>query len=133
MSNFDKTQWLAWGNKFIAYALIVYVVFILGRSVWFNWQLKREIDTIKSQIVAITQQNKDLENLILYYQSDSFREVEARQKLGLKKVGETAVAVPTKKYDNYQAEIEAEKNKLSDTKQDSAAPNYRFWWAYFFK
>jgi len=120
-------------NKILVYGLIFYVFFILGRSVWLNWQLKKEIDGIKKQIAEISQQNKNLENLIIYYQSDDFREIEARQKLGLKKSGETAVAVPTKKYESYQAEVEAEKNNLSNRKEEASASNYRLWWAYFFK
>lgn len=133
MFNIDKQQLKSLANKALIYALIIYVFVILGRAVWQNWQLKREIDAIKNQIAQLQDQNKNLENLILYYQSDSFKEMEARQKLGLKKPGETAVAVPTKKYENYQAETAREKENIAPKNQGEATPNWQAWWGYFFR
>lgn len=130
---FNTPQLKASLNKLLIYALIVYVFFILGRSVWANFQLNKQINTIKNQISELQDQNKNLGNLILYYQSDSFKEVEARAKLGLKKPGETAIAVTTKKYDNYQTETEAEKANIADKTGDIATPNWQAWWGYFFK
>lgn len=130
---FKSPQFKELFNKLFIYALIIYVFIILGRSVWANWQLKKQMDTIRTEISALQDQNKNLENLILYYQSDSFKEVEARAKLGLKKPGETAVAVPTKKYDNYQAEIEAEKQNIAPKSNNDATPNWEAWWGYFTK
>ncbi len=120
-------------NKLLIYGLIVYVVFILGRSIWDNFQLKRQIDSNKNQISDLQNENKNLENLIVYYQSDSFKEMEARSKLGLKKPGETAVSVPTKKYSNFQTETEAEKKNIAPPTVDQTVSNWRSWWEYFSK
>jgi len=119
-------------NKMLIYFLILYVLIILGRSVWFNWQLNQNIKNTQTQIANLEKQNRDFENLILYYRSESFREVEARQKLGLKKPGEKVVAVPTKNYENYQEETLAEKELVSDLDVSDNSPNWRKWWQLFF-
>lgn len=130
---FQNTKIPALVNKFLIYFLIVYVFFILGRAVWFNWQLKNMIRETKASIENLEKQNRDFENLILYYQSDSFREVEARQKLGLKKPGETVVAIPTKDYSNYQEETQAEKERVAGNIEENSTPNWKIWWKYFFE
>jgi cell division protein DivIC len=105
----------------------------LGKAVWTNFQLKRERDTIEGQIVTLQGQNKNLANLILYYQSDSFREEEAREKLGLKKPGETMVQVPVKKSADFQSEIAAQTQSVSEKTIKVQEPNWQLWWQYFFK
>lgn len=119
-------------NKVLIYFLIAYVSIILGRVVWFNWQLNQNIKKTQIQITQLEEQNHDFENLILYYKSDSFREVEARQKLGLKKPGETVVAIPTKNYENYQEETQVEKERISNSFQENTTPNWQKWWQLFF-
>ena len=120
-------------NKILVYLLIGYTFFMVGRSVWLNWQLKKQTDTIEMEISKIQAQNKNLENLILYYKSDSFREVEARKKLGLKKPGEVAVAVPVKTPNNFQSEVQAQKEGVSEKPKETKTPNYELWWQYFTK
>jgi len=120
-------------SKGLIYAAILYTFFMLGRAVWINFTLQKNIKIIEQEIAAIQQQNKNLENLILYYQSDSFREIEARQKLGLKKPGETVINVPVKKYDNYSSEVRAEEERLSDKPAETKTSNAKLWWQYFFK
>lgn len=134
MSNYQLSpQFKMFFNKLAIYALMAYIFFILGKSVWINWYLGREIDRLKSDISEIQKQNKDLENLILYYQSDSFKEVEARQKLGLKKPGEKVMAVPVKKYDNFQEETATDQANIAAKENQENTPHYLLWWAYFFQ
>lgn len=120
-------------NQTLVYLLIAYVFFILGRSIWLNFQIKKQLESTKSQISETEKKNKNLENLILYYQSDSFKEVEARQKLGLKKPGETVVAVPVKKYEDYNQETQAQTQEIVISKEGKPLPNWQLWWQYLFK
>ncbi|OGY24633.1 MAG: hypothetical protein A2Y57_00705 [Candidatus Woykebacteria bacterium RBG_13_40_7b] len=120
-------------SKILIYSLIGYTFFMVGRSVWFNFQLKKQTDTIEQEIVEVQAQNKNLENLILYYQSDSFREVEARKKLGLKKPGEVAVAVPVKSASNFQSEVQAQQQQVAEKSAEVEISNWRLWWQYFTK
>ena len=120
-------------GKIFVYLIVLYIFFIVGKAIWINWQLKKEISEIERQIVEMEVQNKNLENLILYYKSDSFREIEARKKLGLKKPGEVAIAVPVKSYDNFQQETEMEKQGVSEVPKEEETANWQLWWQYFTK
>lgn len=132
----NPTQRLQWGpvfSKVVIYLLVFYTFFMVGKSVWINYKLRQQIKQIEGQITDIQKQNKNFENLIIYYQSDSFREVEARRKLGLKKADETVIAVPVKKYEDYNAEIETQKENVADVTNTKDESNVSLWWQYFFK
>lgn len=129
----EKRNYKDFLGKLFTYVLIIYIFFIMFRSVWVNWQLNQQINAIKKQIELTKEQNRNLENLIVYYQSDSFKEVEARRKLGLKKPGEKVIAVPAKTYANYKVESEAEKNRLSVGMGVDNLPNWKAWYQYLFK
>lgn len=119
-------------KKGFIYLVFIYVLIILVRAIWINWTLKKEVDKIKADIVLLQNQNKDLNNLIVYYQSDSFRELEARQILDLKLPDETVVIVPVKKFDDYQTEINNDRKIISKSSEDNM-PNWKAWWRYIFK
>jgi hypothetical protein len=119
-------------SKVLSYALILYIFYILGHAIWLNWSLKKENDQLKKDIVAIQEKNQNLENLILYYKSDSFKELETREKLGLKKKDEKVVSVPVRKYNNDQSQAEATINSLNKKPVEKIA-NWRAWWAFLFQ
>lgn len=121
-------------GKLLLYLLIIYTFYMLGRSIWQNYELKQQEKAIRAAIAKVEQQNKDLNNLIAYYQSSSFREVEARQKLGLKKPGEKVVIVAQKdSVTNYQTEQNQEQQNIATTEQPTTAANWQLWWNYFTK
>lgn len=120
-------------GKILIYLLILYTFFLLGKAVWTNYQLKQQTELIEKEIANIQKQNKDLENLILYYKSDSFREVEARRKLGLKKPDEKMMQVPVKKLGDFPSELEAQKESFQEQTQEEKQPNWQLWWQYFTK
>lgn len=130
---FDIKENKIWANssRILMYALVVYIFIILGRAIYVNWTLKKQIDQIKLEISSITQKNNNFENLILYYQSNSFKELEAREKLGLQKPGEKVVLVPIKKYNDNLSQVEDEVKSLSE-KPVTKMPNWRAWWMYIF-
>lgn len=131
---FDRLKIGSFLNKLLLYLLIVYTFFMLGRSIWQNYQLKKQIEGIQREISQIKQRNQDLNNLIIYYQSPGFREVEARQKLGLKKPGEKVVIVAVKDTANYQTEQEQEQENITATsKKNVIEANWQLWWRYFTK
>ena len=106
---------------------------MLGRSIYLNYQLKKQAEEIKREIAKIEKQNKDFQNLILYYKSESFREVEARRKLDLKKLGETVVILPKKEARDFTGEIKADEVNVSAKSETKIEPNYVLWWRYFVK
>ena len=120
--------------KLGGYLLIFYVVFLLGRSIWINWQLKQSIKLLSDQIVLLKNEKKDLENLNLYYQSDSFKELEAREKLGLKKPGESVLILPaTPSPKNFPQEVKKEQQSVNTQPTENQIPNWLLWWEFFTK
>lgn len=121
-------------SKLILYLLVIYTFFMLGRVIWKNYQLKKQAENIKRQISQVEAENKDLSNLILYYQSDSFREVEARKKLGLKKPDEKVVNIPVKSAQDFNSELQNQQQNIAEIpKSDAPISNWKLWWQYFTK
>jgi cell division protein DivIC len=121
-------------TKFLMLLLIIYTFIMLGRSIWANVQLQRQAESIKTDIANIQKQNQNLSNLILYYNSTSFKEVEARQKLGLKKPGETVVDVAQVTTSDFQSETKEEQQNVDiNINKTKELSNPGLWWQYFFK
>lgn len=74
---------------------VFYMFFIAGRMVYKNYQTEQQIASLEKEIVEIEEENQDLRASIIYYQSDNFKEREARLKLGLQKPGETVIVIPS--------------------------------------
>jgi len=127
--------------KIISYLLIFYILFLLGKSLWTNFNLRKSIRELNEQIISLNVDKKNLENLNLYYQSDAFKELEARRKLGLKSSGEKVLilavsrpggaATPTTQ--NFSDELQKEKETTAKKEPGSPIPNWALWWQYFTK
>lgn len=121
-------------SKIGVYLIIFYILFLLGKSLWTNYQLKRMIDKLHSQIATLELQKKDLENLIVYYKSDAFKELEARKKLGYKRPDENVMVLPaTPTPMNFPAEVEKEKQGVVVEKEEVKTANWLLWWEFFMK
>ncbi len=122
-------------SKVGIYLFIFYVLFLLGRAILTNYNLKNTIVKLQDQIVALEQQKKDLDNLILYYQSTAFKELEARKKLGLKAPGEKVMIlpIPVTSATNFPEEVRHEQKAVAGTNQNKDAPNWQLWWQFFTK
>jgi cell division protein FtsB len=112
-------------GAFFLFLLILYFVYIVGRSIWVNDQANKQIVVEQQKIDQLKFDIKSLENQINYLQTYSFVEEEARSKLGYKGVGEKMMAVPIDKKE------ETIDQALSDIQ--IKIPNYTLWWRYFFE
>ena len=75
----------------VGLAILVYLVVILAQTVVRNYDLQKQIDTLSSQIVTLSDQRDELTYNLQFYQTTSFQEREARAKLGLQKPGESVI------------------------------------------
>lgn len=79
----------------IAGALVVfYLAVVLGQTIMRNYALDQQIQEIKRQTVALEDHRDTLAYNIQYYQTEAFKEREARAKLGLQLPGEQVVILP---------------------------------------
>ena len=82
--------------RFIALAAIAVIVsaFIgTSRELIHRYQVQRDIRALEAEIATLENQNSDLSYLVDYLNTDAFKEIQARQNLGLQRPGETAVLI----------------------------------------
>lgn len=108
--------------------IIFYIIFNIGRSIWKNYQINREIANIEAEIESLKTKNSALKNLILYYQTDTFKELEARKKLGLKKSDEKVIIIPENDGQTKKNEEELFEKGQTQNSQIEKKPNYVKWW-----
>jgi len=96
-----------------------------------NERILREVDILRQEADKIRRENETLGEKVQYFSSDNFRELEAKEKLGMKKVGEEVVIIKSRPEATEEV-VEKEKidERLSDQKN---LPNYQKWWNIFFR
>jgi len=110
------------------FLIIAYILFILVKTVWQNQTINREINNLETNISDLREKNKQLENLNKYYQSNEYKEQEARLKLGYQKPGEKVYVLPNQ---GKNQETQSESSNNSENKD--TRPNYLKWWEYLFR
>jgi len=111
-------------SNVLIFLIIVYFLFIVGRSMYNSYEDHKKIDLRRAEIEELRLKVIYLENQNLYYQTESFKEKEARKKLGMVKPGENVVALD-REGGGYQAVVVNNESEIQ-------IPNYLKWWNYFF-
>jgi len=112
-------------NLFLVGSILV-VVFLgsgLGKEFYRDYQIEKEIDSLQNEIEAVEKDNYQLTQLIEYYKTDEYKEVEARKRFSLKKKGESVIIIKSNPRVLGDFDIKEENKNL---------PNYVKWWNYFF-
>ena len=93
--------------------------------------MDQEIGALKAEIAKMDGKGQDLNQLLSYFNSESYLEREAKDKLNLKKEGENVVMV------QGAAETVGENNNSTLVTAATSAPveenNFIKWWNFFFK
>ena len=113
------------GNFFL-FLLILYLLFVVGRSIWINYQSNIVIRGQSDKLDELEEEVIATENEIEYLKTNSYKEKEARAKLGYKAPGENVISLP----------LDSPEDKVADSSEGEVAittPNYRLWIAYFFE
>ena len=110
--------------------LILLLVWFFLKGYNENRATNQNLESLKKEIEDLEKDNQEFSRLIEYFNSSSFIEKEAREKLGLKKDGEKVVVVPENNdYRQDQNNKIAEKN--IENKKNIFLP--KLWKDYFFK
>jgi cell division protein FtsB len=73
---------------------IVYLIVVLGETIKRNYDLDQQVNSLNTQITNLQDQKDQLSYNIAYDNTNSFRDREARSKLGLQLPGENVVIIP---------------------------------------
>lgn len=124
-------------GRLIILAVVILFLVNIGRSIYKNYQINNQIDSLKAKIASLEEDKIDLENRILYYQTDTYKELGLRRHLGYIKPDEKVVVIYKKNQDSNQqnndisnSQTEAE-NQPEDLKNDDIS-NWQKWWNFIF-
>ncbi|MEK9156348.1 MAG: septum formation initiator family protein [Patescibacteria group bacterium] len=109
----------------LLFLLVMYFLYVVGKTTWDNYQSNQEIKKMGERIAGLEEGIKFMEYEINYYKTDSFKEKEAREKLGYRAPDEKVISLP----------LDKPEDKILDEPQGEIViktPNYRLWWKYFF-
>jgi cell division protein FtsB len=104
----------------------VYFGFLLYQSVYVNYQTNKKISELNKSLAEAEGEQENLKDLIAYYKTDTFQELEARKKLGLKLPGEKVVKVEVPKV------ATKEESSKPQTKSDNKRSNPELWLEFLF-
>ena len=79
----------------IGAVIAVWILISLIQTVKHNYDLEKQIDKLRQQIAVLQAQKDELSYNIAYYNTDSFKERQARTRLGLQQPGENVVILPS--------------------------------------
>lgn len=113
---------------FFGFVMIIFTSFGLGKELVRRQKINNEIQEVKKEIESLEKKNKELGQLIEYLNTDSFKEIQARQNLGFKKEGEKVISIESGDSGlNYENEASFEVPIKTETS------NLKKWWNYFFQ
>jgi cell division protein FtsB len=134
MNNNRRDQLISYLIKAGSVLVVIYALFLLGKSVWTNYDLRQTIKELNGQIATLEEQKTELNDLNLYYSSDAYKELEARRELGMKLPDEkVAIVGTTPTPTNFSSQLSNDQSVLKSSSPASTEPNWHFWWDYFTK
>lgn len=98
-------------------AVAIYISYYLVITVKKNYEMQQEIGKLDQQIQDLELETQKLNYQIQYYQTDSYKEKEARARLGLQAPGEGVVILPNSDDTRTQDEETQQKRKKSNFEQ----------------
>jgi cell division protein FtsB len=125
--DFLKSRWFL----VISLTMVGWAFFVLGKMVWQNYQVNQQIRNLENEISEIETSNEKLSDLISYFQTETYKEQEAREKLGLVMPGEKVLVFPEDEDKDEEGDIVSTITKEED--RGVNLPNYKKWWNFFFK
>lgn len=123
------TRQPSWWVVLIAGTLFVVFIVAITREVINSRGVARQVRRLESEVAIEQRRQEQLQDLIDYLNSPTFREQEARLKLGLKKEGEQVVVVPPS---NAVATNDGSTPADGDSAASVSVSHPQAWWRYFF-
>lgn len=120
---------------FFAGVLLIFMGINLGKELYRKYQIQKEIDSLQSEVNDLKSSNQQLADLISYFKTENFAEIEARKKLNLQKEDEQVVVVNVSEAESVKNATSTKKdneNVVSSEAPQKKKSNIQKWWDYFF-
>lgn len=123
-----STQWLR-QRAITIFMLLVFGYLVLGsvKLVIENYRVNQDTKRLETELSQLEQHNLELQSLLAYYRTESYKEKEARARLNFQKPGERLVVVP-----QPTDEEPSITQPSTETQPPTPPSNPRQWWNYFF-
>lgn len=132
----ERTTWFQQPSLWIvviAGALFLTFSVAIVRELINSHQVRLQVQRLQGQVAAEQHRQQQLQDVIDYLGSPTFREQEARLKLGLKKEGEQVLVVPTTNTPLTNETTSTNSSSTStETSSSTPASHPTQWWHYFF-
>lgn len=115
------------GKRFVFFSLfaVIFLGYATSRELWRRIKLEQEIRMAEEEIAYFEKQNQSLEQTLDYFNSSLWEEKQLRDRLNLRKEGETEIILP-------RAEKSREPEKIVFSENEEEEPSPWLWWNYFF-
>ncbi len=116
---------------FILLLAFIWLSIVLIKAIYKKYQLDHEIASVKSEIEKLDKKNQEFNQMLNYFNSHDFLEKEAKEKLNLKKEGETVMVINENSL-AQEAAILPPADAPAENGNAGEENNFIKWWKYFF-
>lgn len=107
--------------------ILILIAVAFGKEIIRNYQIKSQIKSLETEINSLQKENLKIADLIQYFKTETFKEEQAKSRLGMQKEGEKVIALPKTEETIQPSE---ENNYTNNT--NKLVSNPQKWWNYFF-
>ncbi|HEY1063896.1 MAG TPA: septum formation initiator family protein [Candidatus Saccharimonadales bacterium] len=119
--------------RFTGQVVFIGIVLLISwsgvKSIQTNYELQKQISTLKQQNAVRELENKNLELQNDYYNTEEYLELQARRNFGLGMPGEQELLVPQSVAYKYAPEVAS--SKVATAKDDGHTSNFQAWVNFF--
>lgn len=112
--------------------LVGWVIYVSSKQLQRNQRIEEEVAALATEADKIRRENDTLSEKISYFSSTDFREQEAKEKLGMKKVDESVVIIKSRPESEMDTTISKSDERTFQKESLIEIPNYKKWWQIFF-
>jgi cell division protein FtsB len=122
-----------WAMQLAIIVAFLFAVYSNINKVIDNNRLNEKVSQEKQTVETLKTQNTRLNELLAYYQSASYQDVEARRRLSLKRADETVLVIKNFPQSNQNGDLTDQIYQESPVVSSKSQSNISRWWDYFFK
>jgi cell division protein FtsB len=117
---------------FVLLLAFIWLSITLVRATYKKYQLDQEIVSVKNEMEKLDKKGQELNQMLDYFNSQNSLEKEAKEKLNLKKEGETVVMINENSFAQEAAILPVTTTAQGDDNFEKDENNLIKWWKYFF-